>query len=573
MNNKNNDCLEAILSNDYIDIIVPYSISPEEIAKEYNATCYQILNENYMVLHIKVDVSEICYIEAGGHNLTFLNDVAILGSSIKKNIDSNRISYVPDYSKLNLSGKDVIIGIINSGIDYTLPIFINENGESKILNIWDQTIQGNPPENFLYGTEYTREQINEAIRSDQPYNIVPHIDEIGYGTYLAGISAGGEDKEKQFVGVAKDAELIIVKLKPAKEIIKKWILCFDPSIPTYQDTDIMIGANYLIEKARLYNKPLVILIALSTTDGTHSGTALSELFFSNIADRTGIVIVVSAGNEANKPHHYQNILKNTDAYQDVEINVAEGEKGILCSLITTTPDMLSISFISPTGNSISRVSPRYFYEDIINLYLENTKICISHYLIPGRLFSQVYLIRLYEPTNGVWTFRVFGDVVVSGKYYMWMPIAGFIKPNTGFNNSVSQITITIPSTAPKVITVGAYNDITNSIYVASGRGYTVDNFVKPNIVAPGVSIYGPFPDNEYVTMTGTEVSAGIVAGISALLLEWGIVKGNDKQINTAIVNNYLIKGARRRAVFKYPNNTWGYGEVDLYNTFEILKYL
>lgn len=562
-------CLEAILSNEYIDVIMPYAVSPEELANRYNAACYQVINKDYVVLHIKKEFEDLCVLEGKDLKVNIMNDVEILAFTGKKNLETE-LRYLPTFEELNLTGKGVIIGIANSGIDYTLPIFINEDKESKILSIWDQTIQGNPPDGFLYGTEYTKEDINQAINSDNPKDIVPHIDETGSGTYLAGITAGYDNTLKDFVGVAKDSELVIVKLKQSKEIMRRWQFLFQPTVPTYQDSDIMLGINYIIKKARQYNKPVVILVTLSSNIGVHNGSTIIERYLDDIADIIGNVVVVSAGNEGNKRSHYQNKISK-DNYQDVQINIGDNQKGLYISMIARTPDILSIAFISPTGNSYSRVSPRFFVEEEANFYLENTRICINHVLISTRFAFQIYTLRVYKPTLGVWIIRVFGDVIIYGIYDIWIQIEQYIQKDTYFLDASNNITLTIPATSSKAITVGAYDSKNGSIYNASSRGYTSDNFVKPNIVAPGVNIYGPFPNNEYGTMTGTEVSAGIVAGISALLLEWGIVKEKYKQMNTAIVNNYLIKGARRRATFKYPNNTWGYGEVDLYNTFNILS--
>ncbi|WP_165868502.1 S8 family peptidase [Natranaerovirga hydrolytica] len=404
------NCKEIILSNAYIDLIVAYEGDLGGAISAYNPLCYQIINDRYAVFHLeRTDGIELELVE-------FPMQPRLLGPYGINSLDESGILPLHTHPYLPLTGQDIIIGIVDSGIDYTHPVFLYEDNTTKILSIWDQTIQeGQPPSNFQYGTEYTREVINEALNQEDPFEIVPSIDETGHGTFNAGVAAGRFIAEEQFIGAAPDAEIIMVKLKPGKEYLRDIYLVDEEAI-VYQDNDIMLGINYLMEQAVFYDKPLVILVGLGNNQGSHDGTSVLEEYLNGIALTTGYSVVIAAGNESDLGHHYLGLFPEGEIYQDVEINIAPNERGINGQIWVQSPDVYSIGIISPTGEAVSRVSPRIRVTEEFEFILERSELYIEYQLIEEKSGDQLILIRIKDPTAGIWTVRVYGDIVVSGRY-------------------------------------------------------------------------------------------------------------------------------------------------------------
>ncbi|TCT17153.1 subtilase family protein [Natranaerovirga pectinivora] len=558
------DCREAIVSEDFADLIVAYEGNITQALIDYNAICYQIINENVAVLHTSLAISI-----AIGTSDDIRNIPRLLGPYGTLSVDRSGILPFHTHPYIPLRGTGVIIGFVDSGIDYTNPAFIKRNNTSKILSIWDQTIQeGLPPSNFQYGTEYTNNDINIALQSENPYEVVPSIDETGHGTFLAGIAAGVAIDDT-FVGAAPEADVIMVKLKPGKKYIRDFYLIEEDAI-VYQDNDIIMGIQYLVDKAASVNRPLVICLGIGTNLDGHDGTSLLEEFINTIGDITGKAIIVAAGNEANLRHHFTNVYPYNTPYQDTEVIVGGNERGLFINIWAQAPDIYSIAILSPTGEFISRVPPIERWKEY-TLWLERTEIYIKYISIEPRTGSQLILIRIKEPTEGVWTLRIIGEVVVVGQYSIYLDREGWILPTTSFFISSIFSTVTVPGTAKTPITVGAYNHYDESLYISSGRGPTRAGVLKPELVAPGVNVIGPLPFNQLGVMTGTSVAAAHVAGAAALLFQWGIVLGNNPQMNTRAIKQILIRGAERKGLYEFPNNLWGYGMLNLFRSFEILR--
>lgn len=553
--NDSSSTADKILSGKYIDIIVETDNDLEEKMDIFKADTYNDINGQFAVLYIDVDEYDYSY-----------NRVPHLyGPYAKSNLQSSGILQLHDYPYLQLTGRDVLIGVIDSGIDYENNVFIYEDNTTKIVRMWDQTKNGNIPEGFLFGSEYTMKDINNALQSDKPYDVVPETDNTGHGTFLAGVAAGLEDEENDFIGAAPDAGLIIVKLKQANEALRDYNFINDDQ-DVYESTDVMLGIKYVIEKAKELDKPVVIILGIGSNEGAHDGSAILEQYMAVEGRKQGQVMVVAAGNEANLQHHLSGEFSNTNNTEKIEINVAEKESGFTLTTWNHAPDKMSIAITSPTGEYIEKIPARLGEVEEIELALEDTKIWVRYEILEQRTGDQAICVRFEKPTPGIWTITLFGDVIVDGRYDIWLPREGWIKKETVFLQPDPYTTITVPSSTIGVITVGAYNDVNDSLYLASGRGRTRDEEVKPDIVAPGVDVVGPYLNNIYGAMTGTSVSAAIAGGAAALLLQWGIVEENDKYMNTRKVKNYLIRGATRKKVISYPNRGWGYGQLDLINS-------
>ena len=519
-------------------------------------------------------------------------------------LDASGIFPVFNQPSLGQKGRGTLLGFIDTGIDYRSPVFQKKDGRTRILGIWDQTLPrpltvSPSPETVIsdssafdflqYGIHFGEEQINEALASLDPLSVVPSKDSLGHGTFLAGVAAGSPLVSQDFTGAAPEASLAVVKLKPAKAYLREFF-CITEGAHAYQENDIILGIRYLSEVARFYKMPLVICLGLGTNLGSHGGTSPLSLALSSISQSIGACTVIAAGNESGLGHHYAGSVSSASEPDEVEIRVAEEENGFVAELWASTPETYTVGFISPSGETINRIPLTLSSNATISFLLEPTVISVSyrpHELSSGK---QLVFMRFLDPSPGIWRIQVYSSLLLDGNYHIWLPAETFISPNTVFLRPNPSTTITSPGNTPQPLTIGAYNHEAGNIYIHSGRGYTLDGRIKPDIAAPGVQIYGPgvIPDAAYrafngmdsaeapsevpmVRKTGTSVAAAITAGAVANLLSWGIVEGNDPAMSEAAIRSYLVRGASRSKAFTYPNPEWGYGTLNLYNTFLQLR--
>lgn len=519
-------------------------------------------------------------------------------------LDASGIFPVFNQPSLGQKGRGTLLGFIDTGIDYRSPVFQKKDGRTRILGIWDQTlprpltvspnletvISDSSAFDFLqYGIHFGEEQINEALASSDPLSVVPSKDSLGHGTFLAGVAAGTPLVSQDFTGAAPEASLAVVKLKPAKAYLREFF-CITEGAHAYQENDIILGIRYLSEVARFYKMPLVICLGLGTNLGSHGGTSPLSLALSSISQSIGACTVIAAGNESGLGHHYAGSVSSASEPDEVEIRVAEEENGFVAELWASTPETYTVGFISPSGETINRIPLTLSSNATISFLLEPTVISVSyrpHELSSGK---QLVFMRFLDPSPGIWRIQVYSSLLLDGNYHIWLPAETFISPNTVFLRPNPSTTITSPGNTPQPLTIGAYNHEAGNIYIHSGRGYTLDGRIKPDIATPGVQIYGPgvIPDAAYralngmdsaeapsevpmVRKTGTSVAAAITAGAVANLLSWGIVEGNDPAMSEAAIRSYLVRGASRSKAFTYPNPEWGYGTLNLYNTFLQLR--
>lgn len=561
------DCREVIISEEYEDAITRYGGSREEAGEFYQLACYQFSLYQYVVLHFPrrtappLNLTNFSY-SSIPKLYTLLDTSALDASGILRNFNN---------PVLNLRGEGVLIAFIDTGIDYTHEAFLNAAGRSRIAGIWDQTIQdGDPPEGLLYGTEYTREMIDEALNSDDPYSVVPSRDENGHGTFLAGVAAGSPDEDNDFIGAAPMADILMVKLKPAKQYLRDYNLIPEDAI-AYQENDIMMGLTYIYQAAGRLRQPVVVCLGLGTNQGDHAGGSPLSVIINAASSQPGTAIVIAAGNETGRGHHYFGQIPSGDAYDDVELKVAEGERGFVMELWARVPELYSISFITPRGEVVPRIPVGTRVSQEIGFLLESTRIRLEYRTTELGGGSQLALMRFEAPTPGVWTIRVYNALYINGEYHMWLPIHGFLDPETVFLNPDPNTTLTTPSSTYGSVTVAGYNHVTGGIDIHSSRGFTRLNQIKPDLAAPGVEVFGPAANGRYTRKGGTSVSAALTAGAAAALMEWGFVRENDTSMNSLQIRSYLITGANRQPGLSYPNREWGFGTLDLYSTFENLS--
>ena len=556
---------EMILSEEYADVIVPYFPC---FLNQYREQGAQVFNEYYGMIHYPLSERSFAAFEEGFFYATVPKLYTLLDTV---NLDAAGITQVQNQPVLKLTGQDIILGFIDTGIDYTHPAFRRSDGSSRIYGLWDQTVQtGTPPYDLEYGSVYTRQEINQALALEDPYSLVPSQDEIGHGTALAGIAAGTALPENDFAGAAPQAMIAAVKLKPAKEYLKS-LFYVTGDAPAYQMTDIMAGIRYLIRLSEELLKPLVICLGLGTSQGAHSGDSPLDSMLSVTNQFRGIIGVSAAGNEAGRAHHYYGTALNSTEYNAVEILVKEGTRGFCAELWGQPPEVYAVGFESPLGEVVQKIPPSLSYSENISFILENTKIFVSSEIIQTVSGSQLIFIRFTDPTPGSWKIRVYTGNYNSGSYHIWLPITGFSNPDVTFLEPNPDTTITSPGTSLSVITTAAYNAYNNSLYLNSSRGYTRIGQIKPDIAAPGVNVFAPAPRQRYTTITGTSAAAAITAGASALVMEWGMNRTPSRIFNSEEMKSLFIRGAQRRGDNLYPNREWGYGLLDVYQVFVSLS--
>lgn len=481
-------------------------------------------------------------------------------------LESAGILQVQNQPVLNLTGTGVILGFVDTGIDYTHPAFRRSDGTTRILSLWDQTDRsGTAPSFFPYGSEYSKDQIDGALQIDNPRSAVPAADPNGHGTYLAGVAAGTPEEGQGFIGAAPDADLVVVRLKPAKQYLRDFFY-LSPDAVAFQENDIMAGIQFLTQKAQLYQKPLVICLALGSNQGSRTGSLPLSFTLRRLGQIQGITPVTAAGNEAGMAHHYSGTVSSADGPVNVEILVPEGSAGFTMELWGQAPQLFSVGFRSPAGESIPRIPVSLTLETASSFILEETRIFIKYDVVTasGR---QLIVIRFSRPTAGIWNLQVYGVDPGSREFHLWLPITGFADPDITFLSPDPYTTLTSPSTPETIITTGAYDAAAGSLYVNSGRGYTADENVKPDFVSPGVNVTGPGPLGSYIERTGTSAAVALASGATALLIQWGMERTQSRYFTTQELKSYLIRGAQRDPALIYPNREWGYGTLDLYNTF------
>lgn len=443
----------------------------------------------------------------------------------------------------NLSGRGVLVAVIDSGIDYYHDDFRNADGTTRILKLWDQTLD----------RVFTKEEIDAALATgsrEEALKLVPSVDISGHGTAVASIAAGnGSENRGQYRGVAYESPLLVVKLGVPQE----------GGFP--RTTELMRAVNSAVKEAVDLKMPVAINLSFGNTYGSHDGTSLLETFLDDISNYGKTAIVVGTGNEGVGGGHISGKLTISNP-QDIELSVGDFQQSFSVQLWKSFADLFDISIITPSGEVIGPISSRLGPQTI---KFANTQILL-YYGKPGpySVAQEIYLDFLPTDTyvdGGIWKFRLTPREIVEGNYDLWLPSSGVLNESTRFLRATPETTLTIPSTATKVISVGAYDDTYQSYADFSGRGYTRrTNQVKPDLAAPGVGIIAARAGGGYDTVTGTSFATPFVTGSAALLMQWGIVDGRDPFLFGEKIKAYLIRGTRKLpGISQYPNPELGYG--------------
>lgn len=565
----NENCYEAVYSEDYADYIVEYNGDRQILEEIYSNACLFFIDNRYAILYSK---KRSDYMESFG-NLAYnifpkllapmdavVGEAAYNTPSILSMINGENLD---NESVLGLDGKDIVIGIVDTGIDILNEEFLNEYGRTRIKYAWDQSVNSSSGDGyageFPFGTYYTEEQLNRFV--EEGNSVLRGED--NHGNYLASIAAGRNN------GIAVNSDLVVVKLKKAKENLKE--LYGVRQGEAYSEADIMLAIAYILQCSYRLRKTVSILIGFGTNSGSHTGSAALEAYINNIGILRGVCVSVAGGNEGAAGHHTEGDIEDNEQAV-IEINVPE-KTAFTLEIWGKAPGVYAIGMDIAGGEIIDRIPPRFDRSQIIKPIFGGGTIYVDYFLVEGQSGDELILVRFFDTPRGLYRITLTAAGAAGKSYRAWLPVSQFAPEGLVFTNPVTWGTVTVPGTAKTPIVAAAYNYSDGSIYVNGSRGYTADSVVKPDLAAPGVGITGAGPYGTTVTGSGSSISAACAVGAAALMQQWSRDRGLSPYINGNQIRQYLIRGADRENSRRYPDRYYGFGILNLRKTFESLRNL
>ena len=547
----------------YADFIVKYMDDFQEDLGDVPGFSFQKINGIYGVVYAPLT-------EIGRWNINTYSY-----SSIPKcythmdlgGLSASGITRLQEQPYLQLKGSGTAVAVVDSGIDYRNPVFQNEMG-SRILCIWDQTLQGDGKE-VPYGRAFWKKDIDQALASGNPLEIVPSVDTDGHGTRMAAIAAGNYFPEENFSGAAPEAMLIIVKVKPAKKYLREFYL-FPAEAELFQENDIMMGMNFAVRIANDRRMPLSLCLGIGSSQGAHIGKNPLSLYVDYISQYSLISVSIAAGNEGAARHHYAGRLTDRENQASAELRVGNKEPGFTMEFWGEPPEIYNLSLQSPTGEILDISASLGEVTQELSFVFVETRVKVNYVSIERQTGYTLVYFQFIQPAPGIWRIFVRGRDGQNVGFHIWLPVQGLISEETYFLEPSPYNTVTAPGDSLESITVTAYQYRDNSLYVQASRGFMPDGNVVPQVAAPGVQIRVPQLNGLYGNASGTSLSAAQTAGAAALLFEWAVIRGNQPYFTGSSVKNYITRGAEREERMQYPNRDWGFGRMDLYHTFELL---
>lgn len=554
-------CREAVISNDYKGFGLPNRGSDEEVAQLLRADCVRRVSDNLVFAYFYDPEPEL-----GGREFPFGIMQKCYGLLSEEELAASGVLQLREGQLTNLRGNGVLLGFVDTGIDFADEVFRNADGSTRLVGLWDQTLEDdrdeatdrNTADFAFYGREFSEEEINLALQRSNPYEAIPSRDENGHGTALVRAAAGseerGENTANPYGGVAPLAYVAMVKLKQAKPYLRDFWQIPDNAFCAAEE-DIIYGVEWLLSVAGRENMPLVLCIALGSNQGNHTGQTVLSRYLDDVARFPGVCVCTAAGNEGGTGHHFFGRVQD-DGYEEVEINVAEGEEGFSTELWAVDPDLFTVEIISPAGEVIPQIQGRPVVNRQYRLYFEGGTIWIQSNLYDQSVGTQGIWIRFAEPAAGVWRIRVYAEGEFSKAFHMWLPVRPFLREETAFLRPDPYVQICDPGAAGEVLTFTAYDVIDGSLYREASYGYTADNRIKPDLAAPkGEVLY-----------EGTGMATAFGAGCATLLFEEAIRQENYVILDTLVIKRLFTASAERDGR-EYPNREWGYGKLDVYGVF------
>lgn len=571
-----NNCNLFINQEDVEEYLVEYRGDLSKQVENIEYACAFIINTKLAI--IAVQIGKLDELRKEVPAIIFINfrNIYVLESTSVNYVSNIEPIKINPY--LNLTGRGITIGIVDTGIDYTNKEFMREDNTSRIEVIWDQSIDKNDSNKgsneVFMGTVYNNNQINEAIKSKiagkDPYSIVPSKDEIGHGTQIASI-CGARGYDKDVMGVANDCTFAVVKLRESNQFKRQLADDGIRNVPVYYLSEIIAGIEYLKNYSLQTQKPMVIVISVGTSDHSHDASDIFSRYLSDIASYRGLVLVSGCGNEGAAEGHTSGILSGVGDVKEANLKIEYSMKVLSFKVWIRRPNKMSIAIISPSGESSEFMSAKLFKEETIQYVLENTTLKVEFYTWENISGLQVFVLNFYNIKPGIWKIRLKGEYIVSGRFDIWLPPYITLKPNTKFLEPNANQTINVAGSAPKIISVAYYNQNNNSTVAESGRGFPLYPIIKPDIAAPGIDIIATSIAGSKVMVTGSSAAASIVCGVCALLMQWGLVDGNDLTMYSNKILSYLVEGAFRDKEKRYPDESLGYGTLDLLGTFDSIS--
>ncbi|GKX67114.1 S8 family peptidase [Inconstantimicrobium mannanitabidum] len=555
------------------DFLVEYRGNFKEEISKITYACGDVLTNTLAVIstpyenlaRLQQDVPSIIYIDQ--RRMFIAQDIS---PSDVDNINNIKIN-----PYLNLTGKNVLIGMVDTGIDYLNQEFIREDGTSRVENLWDQSIEDYKDTSVYVGVTYTNEQINSAINAKKnnqdPYAIVPSKDIEGHGTKIAGI-IGARGYNGQFQGISIDSNFVIVKLLESTNFKNRLAANGVDYVPIYNNSEVVAAIEYLKNYSIKVQKPMVIFIGVGTTEGSHDGNNLVSRYITAIGTIRGIVAISGTGNEGASEGHASGSILNQGDISTVELRISKEMQLFTFDVWVRIPNTASINVISPNGEESKFIKSKIDKTVTIKFIFLNTTMTVAYFTPEHYTGHEMIQLSFTNMRPGIWVLQLRGEYITDGRYDIWLPPAKTLPPGTKFLNSDPNTTLTIPSTARKVGTI-AYFGNNSALIPTSGKGFNADDvIINPDIATLGVNILTTQPSGGVTTVTGSSAAAGIVAGACALLLQWGVINGNDTTMYSTKVITYLIHGAdRSNPAYRYPNREIGYGKFDLVGTFDIIS--
>lgn len=570
-------CKEKIVSQEFAEILVDYDIEKESLSEAY---CYQPLYKELGVLY-----ANLAYVEPlnmSPYRYTYIPKCYGLMQSIENDLSYEEIGAIRAATNpLNLTGKGVLIGLVDSGIRHTLSSFEREDGTSRILALWDQEDQqGTAPTGFLYGSEYLgntpyretllkRYEENREERKEGQTLLLEEnkgtLDTSGHGTKVALVA----------LACAKDAHVVVVKCRQAKSYLRRYY-AMEEGVEAYSESDLMTGIAYLKSISDYLQLPMVICFTMGTNMGSHAAHSLLDRYLGSIGEERGKCLVIGGGNEGNKEHHYVGVIpyqrqEEWDGYKEVEIYVTEGCSGFYLQLWGSLPAVYSISVKAPNGEWIRRIPANLQRPQEYSFIYSSTNIWVDSILVERSSSQQLIQVRLLQPISGIWKLGIYMDNATSdGQIHMWLPITQFLNQPVTFLEPNPYETMTEPSYLEQAISLSFYDANSGAFAVESGRGYQkrVADFFRPQV--PDLAAPGVLVETGMGKYSGSSMAAALMSGACAQFLEWAVTKGQDPLVNSKGVRNYFIRGAKRNPEDSYPSATWGYGTASLTGVFEAL---
>ncbi len=554
------DCKEMILSDDFYDILLDYPASLAEPSLVGIPHCFLELEGDFRILY--VDSRDALPLSVAQYRYAYIPKCYGLlqpGGAYEE----SGVAAV-QRPPLSLSGETILIGFIDTGVRYWLDEFVREDGSSKIYSIWDQTLQeGPPPDGLIYGTEFTQEALNEALtrRREGQEDALQHRDSDGHGTGVVSVA----------LRAAPGAQAVMVKCRQAKPRLKEFY-GIPSEAPCFAESDIMAGISYLQQVAERENRPMVICFTMGTNMGDHMGNSLLNRYLEEFGNRKSRCVVIGGGNEGNQGHHYTGALNMDDrtqeeyVYEDVEIRVSENVRSFSFELWGAVPSTFTISLRAPDGELADRIPIRYGLGRSIRFVYSGTEVYVSYVLVERGSGAELVFVRFANPSPGIWTLRVFAEGGYgTARYDIWLPMERFLEQPVYFLRPNPYRTMTEPSYSRTAIGHTYFDWENGSFAIDSGRGGEA-----PEQIMPALSVAGVNVASASGLLTGSSVSAALMAGAAALFMEWTIVQQGDVLLSSIEIRNYFIRGAERDDDTEYPNATWGYGKMNVEGVFRNL---